>query len=137
MNKTIIRIIFLMTCISIVGCTKDNTQEGDGNTEVEYYVKYASDGLNWNSIYPYTATYTDATGKTIKLENQMSDSFKRTVGPVSKGFEAKFGVSSANGNDNRPRTVRIEVKKGDAPFVVKAENSSPRLGVGVEYTIDF
>ncbi len=141
---SIIRSIFTVLFLSlsfglIIGCTNPEPGPNDNNqdVEVEYYVKYASDGLNGNGIYAYNASYTDETGKNRTLSNQSADCFERTIGPVKYGFKAHFEIHVDNSNDTRGRAVRIEVKKGENPFVVKAENSTSRGGVGVSYTIDF
>lgn len=134
-SRFAINILLSFFILSLSSCTKP-----ENNTdiqEVEYYVKYASEGLNGNGIYAYEASYTDETGKQRTLSNQSADCFERTIGPVKYGFEARFSISVKNTNDTRGRAARIEVKKGENPFVVKAERSTERGGVGVTYTIDF
>jgi hypothetical protein len=119
-------------------CSKitDDNDSNNENKEIEYYVKYASDGLGGQGIYAYDVSYTDETGQTRKLSEQSSDSFERIIGPVRIDFEAQFRISVKNTNDTKTRTARIEVKKGDAPFVVKAEKSGKGFGgVSVSYTI--
>lgn len=124
-------LILAVVCLTIVSCVPVSVNEpvqGD-NTLIEYYVKYASNGGG------RTLSYTDENGKTVTLENIGGDSFERTVGPVSAGFSASFYVMPKLSTTYV--NARIEVKKGDNPFVVKAEYSSsvPGESATVSYTI--
>ena len=117
---------FLLTIVALVllgGCTPS------AQPEVEYYVKYASNGLRGN----YYVGYADADGKVVYLRNISATDFERIVGPVPKGFEASFAIRG----DNTLPSVRIEVKEGSGPFVVKVEAvaHSATSGASVKYTI--
>ena len=117
---------FLLAIVALVllsGCSKGAQQE------VEYYVKYASNGLRGN----YYVGYADTDGEMVYLRNVSGTDFERTVGPVSKGFEASFAIRG----DNTLPSVRIEVREGSGPFVVKAEAvaHSATSGASVKYTI--
>lgn len=93
--------------------------------EDEYFVRYVSDGLAGK----YDTTYSDESGNEISLKSIEGDTFERIIGPVNQGYIAKFSIySHLNG---RRAVVRIEVKKNNAPFVVKKEGSD-----GVQYTIE-
>lgn len=136
--KRILGFLLIALPLCIVACSKSpNEIEQEVNQpESEYYVKYASDGLNGNGIYEYNVSYTDENSETRSFSNMTSDTFERIVGPVTKGFEASFHIWVANTNDTRTRAARIEVKKDDNPFVVKAESSGKGYGgVSVSYTI--
>ena len=123
----------------IIACSKSpNPSESDAPEKPsEYYVKYASDGLNGNGIYAYNVSYTDEKGEERSFSNMTSDSFERIIGPVSMGFKASFHIWVANTNDTRTRAARIEVKKDNNPFAVKAEKTGKGSGgVSVSYTIE-
>ena len=127
-------ILIAIACLGMLSCVPYSINVDDGGDEsgaTEYYVKYASDALGTTC----TISYTDESGKNVHLSNIGGDKFERIVGPVSPGFEASFSVNpnlySAYVN------ARIEVKKGNKPFVVKAEgySSSQGSGVSVKYTV--
>ena len=125
-------LILAVVCLTIVSCVPVSVNEpvqGD-NTLIEYYVKYASDALGVSNV-----SYTDVDGSNVNLTRISSDSFERIVGPVTVGFAAQLSITpeSTYGNVN----ARIEVKKGDSPFVVKTEDVSIGSGYGVtvSYTV--
>ena len=126
-----------MLPLCFTACSKSNAGSDTPDGQSEYYVKYASDGLGGGTgIYQYNVSYTDEKGEQKSLSNMTADNFERTIGPVSVGFKATFRISVANMNDTRARAARIEVKKDNSPFVVKAENTSQKGGVSVSYTIE-
>lgn len=136
--KRILFLLLIVLPLCIVACSKTPAESGSSEiqAESEYYVKYASDGLGGNGIYEYNVSYTDEKGEQKSFSNMTSDTFERIVGPVTLGFEASFRIWVANTNDTRTRAARIEVKKDDAPFAVKAENTGKGFGgVSVSYTI--
>ena len=130
--KKIIRLLLIVLPLCFTACSKGSA--GDGQSE--YYVKYASDGLGGNGIYQYNVTYTDEKGEPKTFSNMTADNFERTIGPVSVGFKASLSIWVDNTNDSRARAARIEVKKDNNPFVVKAENTNAKGGVSVSYTIE-
>lgn len=136
--KKIIGLLLVLLPFCIGACSI-NPAEGDSpekQTQSEYYVKYASDGLGGTGIYVYNVSYTDEKGEDKSFSNMTSDSFERIVGPVSAGFEARFRIWVANTNDTRTRAARIEVKKDNNPFAVKAEKTGTGFaGVSVTYTV--
>ncbi len=134
MKRVIIWLILVLP-LCITACSKISGENGSAN-QSEYYVRYASDGLGGSGINVYNVSYTDEKGEQKSLSNMTADSFERTIGPVSVGFKASFRISVANTNDTRARAARIEVKKDNNPFVVKAENASTKGGVTVTYTIE-
>ena len=135
MKKTM-KIFMVVLSLCIAACTKDNTGGNSTANQTEYYVKYASDGLDGNGIYQYNVSYTDEKGEQKSFSNMTADNFERIIGPVSVGFKASLHIWVNNSNDSRARAARIEVKKDSNPFVVKAENASERVGVNVSYTIE-
>ena len=136
--KHIISLLLFVLPLCIIACSKTPTENGQevNQPESEYYVKYASDGLGGTGIYEYNVSYTDEKGEDRSFSNMTADSFERTIGPVSKGFKASFRIWVANTNDTRTRAARIEVKKDNNPFVVKAEQAKRGGGVSVSYTIE-
>ena len=131
--KRIISLLMIVLPLCIVACTKADTGEDSTAEQTEYYVKYASEGLETN----YNVSYTDEKGEKQSFSDLSGETFERVIGPVSVGFEASLRISVANYNDTRTRAARIEVKKGNGPFVVKVEKSGKGYsGVSVSYTIE-
>ncbi len=134
--KKIICLLLIVLPLCFTACSKSNVNGDSPKGQSEYYVKYASDGLGGTGIYVYNVSYTDEKGEQKSLSNMTADNFERTIGPVSVGFKASLHIWVNNSNDSRARAARIEVKKDNNPFVVKAENASERAGVSVSYTIE-
>lgn len=134
MKRTLIILAFFL----IAACSGKPSlnQEGEPleqgsnapESEVDYFVKYVSNGLTRR----YDASYADVNGM-VNLSNIAGETFERTVGPVKQGFVAKFSIKG----DYMDPAIRIEVKKGDEPFVVKVENvGSSVIGAYASYTIE-
>ena len=118
-----------------VSCTKMNSSSDNA-----YYVKYASDGFK-NSNYEYTVTYTAEDGREVCLSDFEGGDFERTIGPVSKGFTAEYSIKSTSSQYvNHTIGLRIEVKKGNAPFVVKKDAVKESVGfdckASLSYTVE-
>ena len=129
--KKILLATAILSLMAAVSCVKVKEDPEKPNVEeTRYYVRYVSNGLSRR----YDVHYTDADGKDTYLASQAGETFERTVGPVSKGFKASFSIKG----DYVEPTVRIEVKEGDFPFVVKAEATciSFSFGASVSYTIE-
>ena len=133
--KKLISLLLTVLPLCFTACSADNETPANPQ-ESEYYVKYASDGLGGNGIYQYNVSYTDEKGEQKTFSNMTADNFERTIGPVSVGFKASLRIWINNTNDSRARAARIEVKKDNNPFVVKAENATQKGGVSVSYTIE-
>ena len=131
MNKILYLIIPFLFLEVIASCSKNPVSPETNREEIQYYVRYASDGL---SISGYYVNYTNEEGKNVHLSNQSAETFERTIGPVSKGFKASFSIKG----DYFLPTIRIEVKEGNNPFVVKAEKTAgvPSVGASISYTIE-
>lgn len=122
------------------GCTKGNNdsfdnQQQEGTVEdVSYFVKYAANGIPVR----YDASYINPEGETVRLTNIAGENFERTIGPVPKGFKARFSIKAYGTTTSGAQiALRIEVKKGSDPFVVKAESSGTILyGATAEYTVE-
>lgn len=128
--------LLIMLPLCFTACSKSNAGSDTPDGQSEYYVKYASDGLGGTGIYQYNVSYTDEKGEQKTFSNMTADNFERTIGPVSVGFKASLRIWVNNTNDSRARAARIEVKKDNNPFVVKAENATQKGGVSVSYTIE-
>lgn len=132
--KQFLLLLLVVLPLCITACSKSSAESGN---QFEYYVKYASDGLDGRGIYAYNVSYTDENGKKNSFSNMSSDSFERIIGPVSAGFKADFRIWVANTNDTKTRSARIEVKNGNDPFTVKVEKTGKGSGgVSVTYTIE-
>ena len=136
-NKCIILCALELLLLSALSCSKDPSMIIDDNSETTdavYYIRYAANGLEGT----YSVNYT-AEDQKVSLPNIKGADFERTIGPVSKGFEASFGIQSSL--NYTTVAVRIEVKKGNTePFIVKKEavktSSGYACSCSVSYTIE-
>ena len=136
MKRILLIITLVLTAFMLASCTP-SSKDGDDVIETVdevYYVKYASNGLEGT----YSASYTTEDGNTIRLSNLKGQDFERTIGPVTKGFKASYSIMSTL--NYTTVAVRIEVKKGNGPFVVKKEDVKTSSGYacscGTSYTIE-
>ena len=135
---SLVKELFFIPCMMamLLSCVPSFTiDDSPGETQEDvYYVKYASNGLEGT----YSVYYTSEDGKSVSLENIKGADFERTIGPVSKGFKAGFNVRSTL--NYTTVAVRIEVKKGNEPFIVKKEAVNTSTGYacscGVTYTVE-
>lgn len=123
--------------LSAWSCSKESPVASDDPTEkVEdvYYIRYASNGLEGT----YSANYTSEKNESVSVPNIKGADFERTIGPVSKGFKASFGIRSTL--NYTTVAVRIEVRKGNEPFMVKKEAVNTSNGYAcscsVSYTVE-
>lgn len=129
-------LVYLLICLFFVfGCSSKEQPNEDGQiAESQYFVKYVSNGLEGT----YSVTYVDEDGRSVELSNIKGADFERTVGPVTKGFNAKYSVKGTL--NYTTIAVRIEIKKDNEPFVVKKENLATSHGYpcfcSVSYTIE-
>ena len=136
------RILFLffsslgLLLLTASSCSKENTVDCNfpETPDAVYYIRYASNGLEGT----YSADYTSENNETVRLSNIKGADFERIIGPVSKGFKANFGIRSTL--NYTTVAVRIEVRKGNEPFMVKKEAVSTSNGYAcscsVSYTIE-
>ncbi|MDY3964216.1 MAG: hypothetical protein SOY98_07965 [Candidatus Cryptobacteroides sp.] len=136
-NKCNIFCALGLVLLIVWSCSKEPSAAIDDNSETTdaiYYVRYAANGLEGT----YSVNYTSEEEK-VSLPNIKGADFERTIGPVSRGFEASFGIQS---NLNYTTVaVRIEVRKGNTePFIVKKEavktSSGSACSCSVSYTIE-
>ncbi len=130
-------LIAFVSLVAVVGCSKSKPEEQTNFPEtpdVVYYIRYVSNGLEGT----YSADYTSENNETVRLSNIKGADFERTIGPVSKGFKANFGIRSTL--NYTTVAVRIEVRKGNEPFMVKKEAVSTSNGYAcscsVSYTVE-
>ncbi|HAC40558.1 MAG TPA: hypothetical protein DCF48_03175 [Rikenellaceae bacterium] len=121
-NRTIALLILLSAFF--VGC-----KQQDYVNETEYYVKYAAEG------YREYVIFTNEAEEAITFSHNSSEPFERVIGPVRAGFKAYIQVGIDSNNNTKTQSARIEVRKGDSPFVLKAENSGVRRVI-TRYTIE-
>jgi hypothetical protein len=129
MKKTTLKLFSLLLFASafFVSCGKD-----DENTEtVEYYVEYHASygGGAWWVTTPTRISYGTPTGSKSTTITRGQD-FSVTAGPFKKGDRTYI---SGNAPTSSARSS-ISVKKGNSPFVQKAESTT---SLSCSYTIDF
>lgn len=137
-NVSRVKQLLFIPCIMamLISCVPSLTINDDTSETQEdvYYVKYASNGLEGT----YSVNYTSEDGKSVSLDNIKGADFERTIGPVSKGFKAEYSVRSTL--NYTTVATRIEVKKGNEPFIVKKEavntSSGYACSCGVTYTVE-
>lgn len=116
--------LLVISLLLVASCQKSDTIEPKQEHISEYYVSYLCNKMVAN----IHVSYTGEDGKSVSVPNVAGGDFKRTIGPVSKGFTANFSVDTGTGTQI---PIRIEVSKDAGPFVVKAEASNR-----VSYTIE-
>lgn len=131
MKKTTLKLFSLLLFASafFVSCEKDNE-----NTEyyVEYRARYTQNGGNWETATT-TISYGTPDGSKSTTISRGQD-FSVTVGPFKKGDRTYiYGNAPTTGYSHSARSA-ILVKKGDSPFVQKAESTT---SLSCSYTIDF
>lgn len=114
MYKKISLLLTLGILILATSCAKEVQPE-----EV-YYVKYVSSGFR--SSYSYDLSYADEDGETVSLRGYNGGDFERIIGPVSKGFRAEHSIKLPYSMSGMHTVnLRIEVKRGSGPFLIKTE----------------
>ena len=132
MIKSRLFLSILGLLIAVSSCTKPNLTGENFEGDSVYYIKYASDGFKQNTN-EYAVTYVAEDGTTVRLSDFEGDNFERTIGPVSKGFKAEYSIKCTSSQYiNHAIGLRIEVKEGDKPFVVKKEEV--KTSVGFDFT---
>lgn len=132
MFKKISLLLTLGILILATSCAKEVQPE-----EV-YYVKYVSSGFR--STYNYDLSYADEDGKKVTLRGYNDGDFERVIGPVSKGFRAEHSIKLPYSMSGMHTVnLRIEVKRGSGPFLIKTEVVRSIFGYGTQsiyYTIN-
>lgn len=139
MKKTALRLYSLILFASVLfaSCEKDyEEKDKEGKDTVEYYVEYQARysqlGGNWQTATT-TIKYGTPDGSISTTLNRGHD-FSVIVGPFKKGDSAYiYGNAPTTGYSHSARSA-ILVKKGDSPFVQKAESTT---SLSCSYTIDF
>ncbi len=124
LKHSILAVTLAVAALGMSSCTKAETTTQQEEEE-EYYIRYCAEEAIG------TITYTDVSGTITVKANSSITNFERTVGPVKKGFTARFTITQESFIPGREKSLRIECKKGSAPFVVKAEGAG-----GVRYVVE-
>ena len=118
LKKALLLFSFGLLMPIVSSCTKESHMDDGNSIDTEddvYYIRYASNGLEGT----YSVTYTSEDNQSVQLPNIKGADFERVIGPVSKGFKATYSVMSTL--QYTTVAVRIEVRKGNEPFLVKNE----------------
>lgn len=109
-------LIFVISLIAIFACSPEASQPNLEQTEDIFFVRYIGKSAPM-------VTYTNEEGKRISLTNPSTEDgvFERIIGPVYVGFKCSFSMDTGTGTK---LPIRIEVKRNDEPFVVKAEGNN-------------
>lgn len=120
------RVRFLLLIISVVFCcscssdTNEIIPEQPAAPEDVFYAHYevicTSD--NPNSIKEINAT-TESGNIIVKMPVGKESKWEATFGPFKKGQNTGFSCHSEDDNDGSKFKARIDIKKNDAPFVMK------------------
>ena len=136
MKKTIALSLLFFTSL-IVSCEKNEDNQNNlgniGNDEtIEYYVEYQA---SYSNSHHRSTTISYITPEGLKTTPMSSGQhFSVTVGPFKKGDRTYVsGEIPTTGYTSSARSA-ILVKKGDAPFVQKAESTT---SMTCSFTINF
>ena len=120
------RVRFLLLIISVVFCcscssdTNEIIPEQPAAPEDVFYAHYevicTSD--NPNSIKKINVI-TESGNVIIKMPAGKESKWEATFGPFKKGQNTVFSCHSEDDNDGSKFKARIDIKKNDAPFVMK------------------
>jgi hypothetical protein len=125
LKHSLLAITLAVAALGMSSCTKAETTTQQQEEEEVYYIRYCAEEAVG------TITYTDVSGTITVKANSSITNFERTVGPVQKGFTARFTITPEVFIPGREKSLRIECKKGLAPFVIKAEGAG-----GVGYVVE-
>lgn len=138
MKKAVASSLLLFVTFFFCSCEKNEenqtTQEAQETIEyyVEYQAKYTVGHGNYTTLHT-TISYKTPNGVNSTTIDRGQD-FSVTVGPFKKGDKTYIsGNAPTNGMTHSARSA-ILVKKGDAPFVQKAESTT---SLSCSYTINF
>ena len=117
---------FLLLILSVVlycGCSSDTNEiipEQPAAPEDVFYAHYEviCTSNNPNSIKEINAT-TESGNIIVKMPAGKESKWEATFGPFKKGQNTGFSCHSEDDNDGSKFKARIDIKKNDAPFVMK------------------
>ncbi len=116
MKSTILRLLLLVFCVSVVACDNDEPLSAGER----YYVRYTAIAEPDRQI---DMNFTDENGNNTLIQSSRPDGkFEYSVGPVSKGFNANLVVSYSDGG--AVSFLSIEVAIGAEPFVMKKRGNN-------------
>ena len=131
----IVKICALIMLLGFInyGCDKEDSHE--------YYVKYKINSTTVNTGGELNVIINSENNKQMTLIIDQNTKWEMTIGPVSKGFNAKIRGSNRTGTSQLRIYTEIQVSEDDRPFATKAfdgvwGNSSIFVnGMISEYTI--
>lgn len=116
---------FLLLILSVVlycGCSSDTNEiiPEQPTPEGVFYAHYEviCTSNNPNSIKEINAT-TESGNIIVKMPAGKESKWEATFGPFKKGQNTGFSCHSEDDNDGSKFKARIDIKKNDAPFVMK------------------
>ena len=116
---------FLLLILSVVlycGCSSDTNEiipEQPAPEDVFYaHYEVICTSNNPNSIKEINAT-TESGNIIVKMPAGKESKWEATFGPFKKGQNTGFSCHSEDDNDGSKFKARIDIKKNDAPFVMK------------------
>lgn len=116
---------FLLLILSVVlycGCSSDTNEiiPEQPTPEDVFYAHYEviCTSNNPNSIKEINAT-TESGNIIVKMPAGKESKWEATFGPFKKGQNTGFSCHSEDDNDGSKFKARIDIKKNDAPFVMK------------------
>ena len=119
------RVRFLLLIISVVFCcscssdTNEIIPEQPAPEDVFYaHYEVICTSNNPNSIKEIDAT-TECGNIIVKMPAGKESKWEATFGPFKKGQNTGFSCHSEDDNDGSKFKARIDIKKNDAPFVMK------------------
>ena len=119
------RVSFLLLIISVVFCcscssdTNEIIPEQPAPEDVFYaHYEVICTSNNPNSIKEINAT-TESGNIIVKMPAGKESKWEATFGPFKKGQNTGFSCHSEDDNDGSKFKARIDIKKNDAPFVMK------------------
>ena len=116
LKHSLLAITLAVAALGMSSCTKAETT-AQQQAEDEYYIRYCAE------VAYGTIAYVGVNGIVTVKSNSTITNFERIVGPVQKGFKAGFSITTEVYSQGASKTLRIECKKGSAPFVVKVEGT--------------
>jgi hypothetical protein len=118
LNKSIFTlrliIIFALTLLTFVSCSKKENEDNEEMTNDNYYVNYIIQAPGpYGRFSNWTASTPDGQYSNSGYQTR---SWNQTYGPVQKGFVCRVQIGDYQGGTP---TIEIHVSKNDEPFSLK------------------
>ncbi len=85
-------------------------------------MKYVFDSSGVNSEGSIIIEIIDEHNEKVSVYIDQNIKWERTVGPVSKGFNAEINIVNTTGRGKLQMHTEIDVSKNDSPFTRKAKD---------------